>query len=145
MKFIERVRQFSLKKAGYINLTIAVINILIHVFVMAGILPYTWVNGGRTENYEAACSIAFSSIIVIAVTMLLTLIASGIIPVKFNRFFGIFLTVILIVLLPFSFIGIVQQFLGTLFEKCFCSILALISFLTAFRIAFEKRWPEKKV
>ena len=144
MKFIEKVRQFSLRKAGIINLSIGLINILIHVLVILKILPFTWVNGGRSENYEAACSLAVSSIAIMLITMLLTFISSDIVPIKFNRFFGILLSVILVILLPFSFMGIVLQFLGTMFEKSFCSILTIVSFLGAFRIAVEKRWPDKK-
>ncbi len=141
MKFIEKIRKFNLRNAGYISVSTGIINILIHVFVIIRLLPYEWVNGGRTENYDLACTIALSSIIITIVTILLSLIGSKIIPVKFNRFFGIFFTVILILLLPFAFFGIIQQILGTLFEKCFCSILTIISFLAAVRIAFEKRWP----
>lgn len=143
MKFLESVRKISLRKAGIINLSIGLINILIHISVILKIIPFTWVNGGRTESYEAACSIAVSSIVIMLITLILTFIASDIVPIKFNRFCGILLSVILIALLPFSFMGIVQQFLGTMFEKCFCSILTIISFLAAFRIAIEKRWPDK--
>lgn len=43
-------------------------------------------------------------------------------------------------MLPLSFIGVIQQLLGTLFEKCVMSIVAAVGFCTAVRIAFEKRW-----
>lgn len=61
-------------------------------------------------------------------------------PVKFNEFWGIFLSVFLIVTLPLSLVGVVQQFLGTIFEKYVTWIIALVGFCVDTRIALEKRW-----
>ena len=144
MNIFDKVSVFDLKKAGLINLAVGGINVLIHISVIAGLLPYMWVNGGRTESYEMACSISASSIVVTLIGMFITLVGAKIIPVKFNRFWGIAFTVFLMAMLPLAFVGIVQQFWGTLFEKSFCSILTIAGFLTSFRIAFEKRWPPKK-
>lgn len=47
---------------------------------------------------------------------------------------------ILIATLPFSFVGIIQQFLGTAFEKSIMGIVTIIGFLADTRIALEKRW-----
>lgn len=143
MNIFDKVSKFDLKKTGLINLVVGGINVFIHISVIAGLLPYTWVNGGRTANFEMACSISYSSIVMTIIGMIVTLFAAKFIPVKFNRFWGIAFTVFLMAMLPLSFMGVIQQFLGTLFEKCFCSILAIAGFLTSFRIAFEKRWPEK--
>ena len=144
MNIFDKVSVFDLKKAGLINFAVGGINVLIHISVIAGLLPYMWVNGGRTESYEMACSISASSIVVTLIGMIITLVGAKIIPVKFNRFCGIAFTVFLVAMLPLAFMGIIQQFLGTLFEKSFCSILTIAGFLTSFRIAFEKRWPPKK-
>ena len=111
--------------------------------VLTELLPYTWVNGGRTEDFATACQISFSSIVITLINMVICAIASQIIPVKFNRFWGITLSAFLIVTLPFDIIGIIQQFLGTAFEKCFTSIITILVFLVDIRIAFEKRWPER--
>ena len=137
---LEWIRKFDLKKAGIVNVSAGLLNILVHIFVILNILPYQWVNGGRTESLEAACQISVNSIIACVVCILITLIASSIIPIKLNRYVGIALTVVLVVLLPLSFIGVIQQLLGTLFEKCVMSIVAAVGFCTAVRIAFEKRW-----
>jgi len=144
MNIFDKVSVFDLKKAGLINLAVGGINVLIHISVIAGLLPYMWVNGGRTESYEMACSVSYSSIVMTLIGMIITLFAAKIVPVKFNRFWGIAFTVLLMAMLPLAFVGVVQQFWGTLFEKCFCSILTIAGFLTSFRIAFEKRWPPKK-
>lgn len=139
MKFLDKIRRFSLKKAGYISLAVATFMIILHILIIAGIFPYSWVNGGRSESFDAARSTSFSSIIVILFGVVLKLFAARIVPVKLNRFFGVLITILLIISLPFEFIGIVQQLLGTFFEKCVCSIFAAAAFLADFRIAVEKR------
>ncbi|WMC92025.1 hypothetical protein [Kineothrix sp. MB12-C1] len=50
------------------------------------------------------------------------------------------LSIFLIVTLPLGFIGIIQQFLGTMFEKSIMSVVTIIGFCSDTRIAFEKRW-----
>lgn len=134
------IRKFNLKKAGYISVSIGVVNIIVHILVITGVLPYLWVNGGRSESFSTAQSTSFSSIIITLISILITLIASQIIPVRLNRFWRIAISVFLIVTLPISFIGIVSQFLGTLFEKCIMSIVTIVGFCADTRIAFEKRW-----
>ena len=73
------IRKFNLKKAGIVNVSAGLVNILVHVFVILKILPFQWVNGGRTETLEAACQISLNSIIASVVGILITLVASGII------------------------------------------------------------------
>ena len=137
---LEWIRKFDLRKTGIVNISAGLVNILVHIFVILSIVPYQWVNGGRTESLDAACQISVSSIVVAIVGILITLIASRIIPIRLNKFWGIVLTVILVVLLPLSLFGVVQQLLGTMFEKCVMSIVAAVGFCTAVRIAIEKRW-----
>ena len=103
------IRKFDLKKAGWISASIGGINIVVHLLVIAGIIPYLWVNGGRTESLEAARQISTQSIIMTVVNILIALIASRIIPLKLNRFWGIILSVFLIVTLPLTLVGVVQQ------------------------------------
>lgn len=134
------IRRFDLKKAGYVSVLIGIINILVHILVITGIIPYLWVNGGRSESFSAAQSTSFSSIIITVISILITVIASQIIPIRFNKFWGIVISVFLIVTLPLSFIGIISQFLGTIFEKCVMSIVTIVGFCADTRIAFEKRW-----
>jgi|GEM_PF-1005742 len=134
------IRRFDLKKAGYVSVLIGIINILVHILVITGIIPYLWVNGGRSESFSAAQSTSFSSIIITLISILITVIASQIIPIRFNKFWGIVISVFLIVTLPLSFIEIIFQFLGTIFEKCVTSIVTIVGFCADTRIAFEKRW-----
>ena len=99
-----------------------------------------WVNGGRSESFSDAQSTSFSSIIITVISIIITLIASHIIPIRLNKFWGIAISVFLIATLPLSFIGVIAQVLGTLFEKCVMSIITIVGFCADTRIAFEKRW-----
>ena len=134
------IRKFDLKKAGYISVLIGVINIIVHILVITGVLPYLWVNGGRSESFSDAQSTSFSSIIITVISIIITLIASQIIPIRLNKFWGIAISVFLIATLSLSFIGVIAQFLGTIFEKCVMSIITIVGFCADTRIAFEKRW-----
>ena len=134
------IRKFDLRKAGICSCVIGGVNIIVHILVIANIIPYLWVNGGRTESFAAAQQTSTSSIVVTIVNILIVLIASQIIPVKLNKFWGIALSAFLIITLPLTLIGIIQQFLGTIFEKCVMGIVTIIGFCADTRIAFEKRW-----
>ena len=136
----ERIRKFDLRRAGVCSVAVGGINIILHILVIANIIPYLWVNGGRSESYAKAQQISMSSIMITIINIGIALIASRIIQVKLNKFWGIMLSAFLIVTLPLSFVGVIQQFLGTPFEKYFTSVITIIGFLADTRIAFEKRW-----
>lgn len=136
---IDRIRKFDIKKAGYISLSLGILNIIIHILILSKIMPYTWVNGGRSLSYKAACQTSFNSIIIILLNIPITLIASKIIPIKLNKFWTIVLIVWLWIGIPLDFFGILEQFLGTIFEKSCMSIVTIIAFMVDFRIAVEKR------
>lgn len=140
MNITEWIRKFDLRKAGICGVVIGGINIILHILVIANIIPYLWVNGGRTDTFAAAQQISTSSIVMTLVIILITLIASRIIPVRLNKFWGILLSVFLIITLPVTLVGVIQQFLGTTFEKCVTGIVTIIGFCAHTRIAFEKRW-----
>ena len=106
---------------------------------MSHILPYNWINGGRSISYQAAFQTSLSSIIAILISILITLIASKIIPLRLNKFWTILLIIWLWIGIPLDMIGIAQQFLGTTFEKSCMSIVTILGCMTDFRIALEKR------
>ena len=137
---LEWIRRFDLRKAGLCSVAVGGVTIMLHILVISGVIPYLWVNGGRTGSYAEAQQISMISIILTIINIGIALIASRIIPVKMNRFWGIVLSAFLIITLPLSFVGVLQQFLGTTFEKCVTSVITIIGFIADTRIAFEKRW-----
>lgn len=136
---IEKIRKFNIQKAGFISITMGVFAIAVHVLVLTHILPYTWINGGRSASFQAAFQTSLSSIVMILIGIPITLIASRIIPLRLNKFWTILLIIWLWVGIPLDLAGIVQQFLGTVFEKLCMSVVTIIGFAMDFRIAVEKR------
>lgn len=137
---LDKIRKIDIKKAGVCSAAIGVINIIVHILIITQIMPYTWINGGRSASFELAKQTSLSAIYITIFNIIIALIASKIIPLKMNKFWSILLTVFLLATLPLGLIGVVEQFLGTMFEKCFMSIVATIGFLSDTRIAVEKRW-----
>lgn len=113
--------------------------VAIHILVLLRVLPYAWINGGRSVSYQAAFQTSLSSIIIILIGIPIILIASRIIPLRLNRFWTIILIIWLFLGIPLDAVGIIQQFLGTMFEKSCMSIITIIGFIMDFRIAVEKR------
>lgn len=136
---LNSIRKINLKKAGIGACIIGLINIAVHLLVIIQIIPYTWINGGRTESPIAAKELSTSSTILTLFNILIALVASQIIPIKLSKFFGKALSIFLIITLPFSFVGIIQQLLGTIFEKTVMSVVTITGFCCDIRIAFEKR------
>lgn len=103
---LEWIRKFDLRKAGICSVVSRGIGIVLHILVIANIIPYLWVNGGRTETFAAAKQMSTSSIVMLLVNILITLIASRIIPVRLNKFWGILLSTILVITLPVTLVGV---------------------------------------
>lgn len=55
---LERIRKFDLRKAGIYSVAAGGINIIVHILVIANMLPYWWVNGGRTASLAVARQIS---------------------------------------------------------------------------------------
>lgn len=125
--------------AGMIGLVICVINVGLHLMVIYGLIPYQWVNGGRSESLMDAQQTSGLSIMLTLIFALIILIACRMMPVRLNRRVGLIITVFLILTLPLTFVSIIYQFLGTPFEKCFTGIITIVAFGIHARIAFEKR------
>ena len=73
---LEWIRKFDLRKAGICSVAAGGINIIVHSLVIANMLSYLWVNGGRSESLAAARQISMSSILLTILNILIALIAS---------------------------------------------------------------------
>lgn len=129
------LRKLNMKTAIIMALCFYSIAILIHVLVISSIIPYIWINGGRSESLSAQIPISVISIIILIFGVLFTLTAGGVIPFKFNRS----LTVISWFFVILWSIGLVQQLLGTNFERYFISFTMLLGIISNLRLALEKR------
>ena len=130
------LKKINLKTAGIISVVIAMITITIHTLVILKVMPFTWINGGRSGTFEIAKQTSTISIIILIAGIFISLWACGIIRyLKFTRV----LTAILWISFAYNCIGIILQFLGTPFENLFTSILCIINAIVTYRLAIEKR------
>ncbi len=83
----------SLKSAGIIAVSMNSIAILVHILVILQVIPFTWISGGKVDSLVVAQQTSIVSSIILAVTILFHLVASGIIPLKFNKFFNILISI----------------------------------------------------
>ncbi len=130
------IKKIGLKTAATASVIIAVVTILIHLLVILQIIPYTWINGGRSASFEAASQASWVSIIILVIFIFIYLWAGRIIPItRFKRLF----TVILWLMFAYACLGIIMQFLGTPFEKAVTGVLCILNAIATFRLAIKKR------
>jgi hypothetical protein len=46
------IKRIGLKQAGLIYITMSIITVIVHLLVIFRLMPYTWINGGRSATYE---------------------------------------------------------------------------------------------
>jgi hypothetical protein len=132
---LEKLRRINLKTAILMGICFYSLTILIHILIISGIIPLTWVNGGRSESFATQLPISIINIIISIIGGVFTLLIGGNLLNKFKR--GT--TVVLWFFVVLWSIGYIQQLLGTPFEKMVCSFVLLLGILSNLRMAIEKR------
>lgn len=100
------------------------LGITVHVLVIAKVIPYTWVNGGRSASYQAQAGQSIVSIVLLGGLYLL--VRKIITSATHNKWHGI----ILYVLASLWGLGYVMQLLGSQFERFFMSFVLIFGFIT---------------
>ena len=124
-----------MKTAVFMGIIFYSLTISIHVLIISGIIPFTWVNGGRSESFAAQLPISIISIIISIIGGVFTLIVGRNILYKYKR--GI--TVICWFFVVLWSFGFIQQLFGTPFEKMVCSLILFLGVISNLRMAIEKR------
>jgi hypothetical protein len=123
-----------MKTAVFMGIIFYSLTISIHVLIISGIIPFTWVNGGRSESFAAQLPISIINIIISIIGGVFTLIVGRNILYIYKR--GITVICWLFVVL-WSF-GFIQQLFGTPFEKMVCSLILFLGVISNLRMAIEK-------
>ena len=123
-----------MKTAVFMGIIFYSLTILIHVLIISGIIPFTWVNGGRSESFATQLPISIISTIIAIIGGVFTLIVGRNILYKYKR--GI--TVICWFFVVLWSFGFIQQLFGTPFEKMVCSLILLLGVISNLRMAIEK-------
>ena len=132
---LEKLRKINMKTAVFMGICFYSLTILINVLIISGIIPFTWVNGGRSESFATQLPISIANIIISIIGGVFTLIVDGNMLYKYKR--GITIICWFFVVL-WSF-GFILQLLGTPFEKLICSLILLLGVISNLRMAIEKR------
>ncbi|MER1999679.1 MAG: hypothetical protein ABS882_07875 [Lysinibacillus sp.] len=110
------------------------LTILIHFLILSKTIPFTWVNGGRSESFADQLPITVINIIISSIGLVFTLIVGRFKLYIYKR--GI--TVICWFFVVLWSFGLIQQLFGTPFEKMVCSLVLLIGVISNLRMAIEK-------
>ncbi len=132
---LEKLRKINMKTAVFMGACFYFLTLLLHVLIISGVIPFTWVNGGRSESFATQLPISIINIIICSIGGVFTIVVRKTTLFKYKR--GITVICWFFVIL-WSF-GFIQQLLGTPFEKMFCSFLLLVGVISNFRMAIEYR------
>lgn len=124
-----------MKTAVFMGIIFYSLSILIHFLIISKSIPFTWVNGGRSESFAEQLPISVINIVISIIGVVFTLIVGRIKLYKYKR--GI--TVICWFFVVLWSFGFIQQLFGTPFEKMVCSLVLLIGVISNLRMAIEKK------
>ncbi|MFS0864751.1 hypothetical protein [Fredinandcohnia sp. 179-A 10B2 NHS] len=124
-----------MKTAVFLGIIFYSLTLLIHFLIISKSIPFTWVNGGRSESFAEQLPISFLNIVIAIIGVVFTLIVGRIKLYKYKR--GI--TVICWFFVVLWSFGFIQQLFGTPFEKMVCSLVLLLGVISNLRMAIEKK------
>jgi len=124
-----------MKTAVFMGIIFYSLTIFIHFLIIRKSIPFTWVNGGRSESFADQLPLSIVSIVISIIGVIFTLIVGKIKLYKYKRGINV-ICWFFVVLWSFGFI---QQLLGTPFEKMVCSLVLLIGVISHLRMAIEKK------
>ena len=124
-----------MKTAVFMGIIFYSLTIFIHILIISKSIPFTWVNGGRSESFAEQLPITVVNIVISIIGVVFTLTVGRIKPYKNKR--GI--TIICWFFVALWSFGFIEQLLGTPFEKIVCSLVLLIGVISNLRMAIEKK------
>jgi len=124
-----------LKTAVFMGIIFYSLTILLHLLILSGIIPLTWVNGGRSESFATQLPISIINIFISIIGGVFTLFISRNALKKYRR--GI--TIICWLFVVLWSVGLVQQLLGTPFEKMVCSFILLLGVISNLIMAIKNK------
>lgn len=86
--------------------------LLTHLLIIFRVIPYTWINGGRSESYTAQLPISFANLAITGLGFLYVFTNQKAKSLQSDKRFRVFKWA----LVPFWGLSLAMQFLGTSFE-----------------------------
>ncbi|MBY6053743.1 hypothetical protein [Cytobacillus firmus] len=124
-----------MKTAVFMGIIFYSLTILIQFLIICKSIPYTWVNGGRSESFAEHLPISVINIVISIIGVVFTLIVGRIKLYKYKRV----ITVICWFFVVLWSFGFIQQLFGTPFEKMVCSLVLFLGVISNLRMAIEKK------
>lgn len=125
------MKEKNVFKLGYLFYTIV---LLIHILIIAKVIPFDWINGGRSKSYDAQLQISISNLGIVFIGFLFVFANQKFQKLRISKIFRI----IKWALVPFWGFSLVLQFLGTSFEIFIMSPIILLGIYVHFRLALLK-------
>ncbi|WP_080848080.1 hypothetical protein [Cytobacillus gottheilii] len=124
-----------MKTAVFMGIIFYSLTILIHFLIISKSIPFTWVNGGRSESFAEQIPISVVNVIISIIGLVFTMFVGRCKLQKYKRA----ITVICWFFVVLWSFGFIQQLFGTPFEKVVCSIVLLLGVMSNLRMAIEKK------
>jgi hypothetical protein len=124
-----------MKTAVFMGIIFYTLAILIHFLIISQSIPFTWVNGGRSESFAEQLPISVINIVISIIGLVFTFIVGRTKLYKYK----IGMTVICWFFVVLWSFGFIQQLFGTPFEKMVCSLVLLLGVISNLRMAIEKK------
>ncbi len=121
-------RRWSLRSASITAFAYYGAALLVHVLVIAHVLPYSWINGGQSTSYAMQLNVSLISISSLFVLGTLTYLTTPFSKVRK----GVWVKIILWLSMVFWTLSLVLRLLGTPFEKVVMAPLVLIGIISKF-------------
>lgn len=128
---LELIKSINIEVAGYLAVAMVVLTIIVHGLVILKVIPYTWINGGRSLSYESQKKQSILGIIVLVVMIPFLLNVSSIVSITIVSSIT---NIILWIVVAFLLISTIMQLLGTTFERYAMSIVVFILLVCVLRI-----------
>ncbi|WP_366163083.1 hypothetical protein ABXS71_08615 [Bacillus infantis] len=132
---LEKLRKINMKTAVFMGIIFYTLAILIHFLIISQSIPFTWVNGGRSESFAEQLPISVINIVISIIGLVFTFIVGRTKLYKYK----IGMTVICWFFVVLWSFGFIQQLFGTPFEKMVCSLVLLLGVISNLRMAIEKK------
>ena len=125
------MNKISVKQAGIISIVVSVLMVLLHVLVIARVIPFQWINGGMIATYGESLSNSITGIVLMVLFIFVYLMAGGwVLKGKARRV----VRTLLWGMFGFWLLSVILQLLGTPFEKAVLTILCLVNVFTTYRL-----------
>ncbi|TRZ39475.1 hypothetical protein CEQ21_00415 [Niallia circulans] len=130
---LETIKRIKWKTAVNMGILFYTLTVLLHVLILCGVIPFTIVNGGHSQDFGTQVPISIMNLTISIIGGVFTLVIGRIVT---KRKRGITMVCWFFVAL-WSF-GFAQQLVGTTFERLFCSIILLLGVIANLRMAVGK-------